>query len=49
MHEPEGESERARRTVQADLRYLVENHFLRAVGQSRDRRYMVAEETEWEG
>jgi ATP-dependent DNA helicase RecG len=41
--------ERASRTVQADLRFLVENHFLRAVGQSRDRRYMVAEETEWEG
>jgi ATP-dependent DNA helicase RecG len=39
--------DRARRTVQADLKFLVENHFLRAVGQSRDRRYMIAEETEW--
>lgn len=41
--------DRARRTVQADLKYLVENHFLRAVGQSRDRRYMAAEETDWPG
>ena len=40
-------TDRARRTVQADLKYLVENHFLRAVGQSRDRRYIIAEETEW--
>jgi predicted HTH transcriptional regulator len=40
-------SDRARRTVQADLKYLVEHHFLRAVGQSRDRRYIIAEETEW--
>lgn len=40
-------TDRARRTVQADLKYLVENHFLRAVGQSRDRRYVIAEESEW--
>lgn len=40
-------SDRARRTVQADLKYLVENRFLRAVGQSRDRRYLISEETEW--
>ncbi len=39
--------DRARRTVQADLKYLVENHYLRAVGQSRDRRYIVAEEAEY--
>lgn len=41
-----GSSDRARRTVQADLKYLVENRFLRAVGQSRDRRYILAEEPE---
>lgn len=41
-------SDRARRTVQADLKYLVENGFLRAVGQSRDRRYMLAEDTDWQ-
>lgn len=40
-------SDRARRTVQADLKYLVENHFLRVVGQSRDRRYIIAEEAEY--
>ncbi len=40
--------DRARRTVQADLKYLVEGHFLRAVGQSRDRRYILAEDTEWQ-
>ncbi|GAC1564001.1 MAG: hypothetical protein NVS2B7_37930 [Herpetosiphon sp.] len=39
-------SDRARRTVQADLKYLVERNFLRAVGQSRDRRYRLAEDTE---
>jgi ATP-dependent DNA helicase RecG len=39
--------DRARRTVQADLKFLVENHFLRAVGRSRDRRYVLAEESEW--
>lgn len=39
--------DRARRTVQADLKYLVENRFLRAVGQSRDRRYLLAEDAEW--
>jgi predicted HTH transcriptional regulator len=42
-----GSTDRARRTVQADLKYLVENHFLRPVGKSRDRRYIIAEETEW--
>lgn len=41
--------ERARRTVQADLKFLVENHFLRAIGRSRDRRYVLAEESEWLG
>ncbi len=40
-------TDRARRTVQADLKFLVENRFLRAVGQSRDRRYILAEDMEW--
>ena len=40
--------DRARRTVQADLKFLVENHFLRALGQSRDRRYVLAEDTDWQ-
>lgn len=40
-------SDRARRTVQADLKFLVENRFLRAIGQSRDRRYILAEDMEW--
>ncbi|MBA3946213.1 MAG: hypothetical protein H0X37_16820 [Herpetosiphonaceae bacterium] len=39
-------SDRARRTVQADLKYLVEHHFLRTQGQSRDRRYLLAEDTD---
>ena len=43
----EASTDRARRTVQADLKYLVEHQFLRAIGQSRDRRYIITEETEW--
>jgi predicted HTH transcriptional regulator len=39
--------DRARRTVQADLKYLVQHGFLRALGQSRDRRYVITEESEW--
>ena len=35
---------RSRRTVQIDLKFLVDQHFLRVVGQSRDRHYIPAEE-----
>jgi len=41
--------DRARRTVQADLKFLVDEKFLRAVGQSRDRRYILADDMEWRG
>lgn len=38
------DASRARRTVQVDLKYLVDHGFLRAVGQSRDRHYLLAED-----
>ena len=36
--------DRARRTVQLDLRFLVDHKFLRVVGQSRDRHYVPVED-----
>ena len=43
----EASPSRARRTVQADLKYLVEHHFLRAVGQSHARLYILEDEADY--